>query len=172
MEPNQSHAASQDFIERHTRDGPWCWQTKETLKQIAEIFDATRDTSSARSVYLALTECASDAGCERFTRRIGEIATRAGVSYNTAAKILQRFEALRLVRIERNLVEGTREHLPSTYTLLHGCARLPNRSNQRPLPKEEKNFRRTSEKKQTRFTSNRQVRHRIDFKKLTPENAI
>jgi len=148
VEPNESYVEPQPFKERHIRDGcAWCWQSKETLKTIGEIFDATNDTSSARSVYLALTQIASDEQSESFTKPIGEIARRAGVSYRTAARILSRFEAIRILRVDRNLVEGTKEHSASTYTLGNGCSTSGNDRNRPSLPKVQKNLRTIFKKK-------------------------
>ncbi len=150
-QPQPQHA------ERSTHDEPWCWQGKGTLRMIGEAFDVTSNTASARSVYLALSEIASDDNGENFTRRIGDIAARAGVSYPTAARILKRFEALNVIRVQRNLIDGTRELAPSTYTLLNrrlenDDLRLGNGRNFRPLPRVQKNSTRILEEseKETR----------------------
>src|SRR5215470_5011232 len=52
MEPNDSNDERQP---RNIRNQPFAWQDKKTLTMIAEIFDATNDVNSARSVYVALT---------------------------------------------------------------------------------------------------------------------
>ncbi len=111
---------------------------------IGEIFDATNDTASARSVYVALTQIASDEQSESFTRSIGDIAKMAGVSYKTAARILSRFEALRILEVRRNVVEGTREHSPSTYTLGNHYLRLGNERLRPSLPRYKNNLRRNT----------------------------
>jgi hypothetical protein len=72
----------------------------------------------AVSTYVALSEFASDAQSETFTVPISQIARRAGASYRTTAEILNRLESLGLIRIQRNTVPGTKEHAPSTYTML------------------------------------------------------
>jgi len=70
------------------------------------------------SVYVALTELASDAQSETFTAPISQIARRACVSYRTAFAFLKRFESVKLIAVDRLRIEGTKERLPSTYTLL------------------------------------------------------
>jgi molybdenum-dependent DNA-binding transcriptional regulator ModE len=121
---------------RQIKDGPWCWQHKEKLTMITDIFDATNDVNSARTIYVALTEFASDNGNETFTVPIAQIARRAGVSYRTAFAILNRFESLKLIAVKRQLVEGTKERAPSTYTMLgNQCITLCDSRNQASLPK-------------------------------------
>ena len=103
---------------------------------IADIFDATNDVNSARTIYVALTEFASDNGSETFTAPIAQIARRAGVSYRTAFAILNRFESLKLIAVKRHVVEGTKERAPSTYTMLgNQCITLCNRRIQARLPR-------------------------------------
>jgi hypothetical protein len=87
---------------------------------IRDFFETGRDGHSAfaLSVYLATSELASDAQSETFTAPISQIARRAGASYKTTAKILNRFESLKLLHVERSTVPGTKEHAPSTYTML------------------------------------------------------
>jgi len=133
MEPNDSNDERQP---RNIRNQPFAWQDKKTLTMIAEIFDATNDVNSARSVYVALTEFASDNGCETFTVPINQIARRSGVSYRTASGILNRFESLRLIAVQRHIVEGTKERAPSTFTMLgNRCLTLSSGRNQSLLPK-------------------------------------
>src|SRR5215472_4265110 len=91
---------------RQIKDGPWCWQSKAVMNIIADVFDATQDIGSARCVYVALCEIASDEGSETFTRPIKQIANRAAVCYRTTASLLNRFEALKLIAVERHFVEG------------------------------------------------------------------
>jgi molybdenum-dependent DNA-binding transcriptional regulator ModE len=121
---------------RQIKDAPWCWQHKGKLTMIADIFDATNDVNSARTIYVALTEFASDNGSETFTAPIAQIARRAGVSYRTACAILNRFESLKLIAVKRHVVEGTKERAPSTYTMLgNQCITLCNRRIQARLPR-------------------------------------
>jgi nuclear transport factor 2 (NTF2) superfamily protein len=78
----------------------------------------TGRAKQARSVYLALCEIASDKGKETFVARINEIAQRAGVHYDTAARRLNRLAAVGLIAIERRGNPETREHWESRYTML------------------------------------------------------
>jgi hypothetical protein len=136
MKPNDDESKPQPLRPRSIRDKcPWCWQSKQMLRAINDIFDATNDIASARSVYVALTEFASDNQSETFTSPIGDIARRAGVSYSTAHRILDRLECLLIVRVRPNYVPGTRERLPSTYTLAADSDRLGNRRRRTSLPR-------------------------------------
>ena len=114
---------------RSTKDGPFCWQNKNILRSIRDYFDATNNVSSALAVYVALTEIASDNQSEVFDRRIGDIATRAGVSYKTASKVLHRLESLSIIAITRHKVCGMNENAPSTYRLLGLCNDYPTSGN-------------------------------------------
>lgn len=117
---------SQHGGKREISAEPFCWQHKEALRIIDNNFE--QDVGSAHLVYLAMTRIASDEGAESFTRPISQIAKLAGVSYRTASPILHRFEALGLIRVQRNTVTGTKEHAPSTYTMLgNGCLTLGKR---------------------------------------------
>jgi hypothetical protein len=153
--------ASDETKPRQIKDGPWCWQSKATLKTISDIFDATKDIASARSVYVALSEIASDEGSESFTRPISQIASRAAVSYRTAASILNRFESLKLIAIDRHLVEGTKERSPSTFTLLgNDCRTSGNGCSKASLPR---NIKETEKK---RKETNKKNTHSADFLSL------
>ena len=123
------------------------------MKTIADVFDATQDIASARSVYIALSEIASDEGSEIFTRPIKQIADRAAVSYRTTASILTRFEALKLIAVERHVVEGTKERAPSTFTMLgNGCRTLGNGCCRLSLPRIEKETDKKNERKEIKNT--------------------
>jgi hypothetical protein len=127
------------------RDKPFAWQSKAGMKTIADVFD--NNIASARSVYVALAEIASDEGSETFGRPIRQIADRAGVAYRTAATILNRLESLNLIAVARGVVEGTKERAPSTFTLLgnknlrlgNGAARCLPRDSDKKRKKEKKN---------------------------------
>src|SRR5260370_20152628 len=112
----QSQARTGDG--RHIKDGPWAWLNKKALQLIPETFDLVGQVASARSVYLALCELASDAQKETFPATVREIGCRAGVSYGTAFKVLMRLEAVGLLSIKRRDKQGSKERLPSVYTLL------------------------------------------------------
>jgi hypothetical protein len=92
---------------------------------ITETFSESDQAASARSVYLALTELASDNGSERFTATKALIAHRAGLSISTTERLLKGFEQKNLVAITRNRLGAWKQ--PNTYTLLtirNGDARL------------------------------------------------
>jgi hypothetical protein len=94
---------------------------------IASIFDATNDVNSARSLYLALSEFASDNGTETFTESIAQIARRAGVSYRTTTSFMKRFESLKLIAIVRQTFPGTKLQAPNSYTMLgNSCLSVGN----------------------------------------------
>lgn len=116
------------------------------LRMISDIFDATNDASLARSVYLALTEIASDEQSDRFTKSINEIAKRASVSYRTTFEMLKRFEGLRIIAVQRNIVPGTKELAPSTYTLCTGCRTLCTGLNHGSVPRYKKESNKTLKK--------------------------
>ena len=105
---------------------------------IGDIFDATNDVRSARSVYLSLTQFASDAQRNTFSQPVGKIARRAGVSYRTCFEVLKRFEALKILAVKRNRLAGTKERSPSTYTLCNGCPRLCNKAVAESIEKSKK----------------------------------
>jgi hypothetical protein len=119
---------------RHIKDGPWAWLNKKALQLIPETFDLVGQVASARSVYLALCELASDAQKETFQATVREIGRRAGVSYGTAFKVLMRLEAVGLLGIKRRDKQGSKEHLPSIYTLLDPLQN-PKRGVMQPLHK-------------------------------------
>src|SRR5438067_3768241 len=98
--------------------GPWCWQEKGALNLIMCELSEGGGTCAGRSVYLALTEFASDAHTASFVVTVAEIAHRAGVSRRTTATALKQLEEIGLVRIERrHAPEGGFLKLPSCYTL-------------------------------------------------------
>src|SRR5262245_34323021 len=114
MKPNDENQV------RKIKDaGPWCWQDKRTLQMIRDYMEDRHGHSAfALSTYVALTEFASDAKSETFTASINAIARRAGASYRTTWEILDRLEALGVIHVQHNTVEGTKGHAPSTYTML------------------------------------------------------
>jgi hypothetical protein len=111
--------ATNEIRPRQIKDEPFCWQHKETLKMIRNVFENGHGIAAIPiSVYVSMSELASDAQSETFTAPISQIALRAGTSYRTTAEILNRFESMKLIRVQRNIVPGTKEHAPSTYTML------------------------------------------------------
>ena len=122
---------------RNIKDAPFCWQHKEALQRIRDYLeDGHGHCALALSVYVALSQLASDAHSETFTAPISEIARRAAVSYRTAAGVLKRFEALELIAVQRSTVPGTKEHAPSTYTMLRTPCLTLGKQNQICLPKD------------------------------------
>jgi hypothetical protein len=106
---------------RDTKDGPWCWQNKAALKTITPSFAESKQAASARSVYVALTEIASDRGSETFSVTKAEIATRSGTSVKTVERLCKGFEELGLLAINATTREVATTGVikaPNTYTLL------------------------------------------------------
>jgi hypothetical protein len=95
---------------------PWCWCEKATLTMITETFSESNQSASARSVYLALCQLASDNQSDTFTESKALIAHKSGVSPSTVARLLKIFEQLPVLHVERNFVNGVK--ISSTYTLL------------------------------------------------------
>lgn len=117
----------------------FCWQEKAGLWAIRNAFDADDDVKHGLVVYLVLTEIASDERAEVFTRRIGNIAERAGLSYRKTADVLNKLANNGLVEITENLIPGTSAKAPSTYRLLSvtlgtECARLGTDAKQPSVP--------------------------------------
>src|SRR5439155_13527751 len=107
---------SDEIRERQIADAPFCWCEKTILAMITETFSESDQAASARSLYVALTELASDSGSETFTARKALIAHRAGLSISTTERLLKGFEQLNLVAITRNRLGAWKQ--PNTYTLL------------------------------------------------------
>jgi hypothetical protein len=98
---------------------PFCWIEKRKLRMIGDVFsEKAGRSSSARSLYLALCEIASDRQRDRFDVSQPEIATRAGLSVATAKRILPVVGQLGLVKIKRNSIRGI--EVASTYTIVRG----------------------------------------------------
>jgi len=101
------------------KNGPFCWQNKATLTLITETFAESNQAVSARSLYVALTELASDEQSETFTASKALIAHKAGLSVKTVERLLRGFEEMGLVKIDRNSASATFGAIKSanTYTL-------------------------------------------------------
>lgn len=106
---------------RSTTDGPFCWQSKATLRAISESCGDRSDKALVLAVYLALSWEASNQQAERFTATKRAIAGLAGVSYQKAAQILKFLESIGVVEVMKNRVPGTKEQRPNTYTLGTTC---------------------------------------------------
>jgi len=157
MEPNDS----QDERKRGkpSKDRPWCWCEKVAVKMITETFSESKQSASARSLYLALCELASDKQSETFTANKALIAHKAGVSVSTAARLLNGLEELGLVKIDRNVAAGVFK-APNTYTLLaigHSDLSIGNGRKRSKTDKVEKS-RKTRSAKKTRSSNG--TRHR------------
>ncbi|HWX16594.1 MAG TPA: helix-turn-helix domain-containing protein [Chthoniobacterales bacterium] len=87
---------------------------------IADVFESTSGSvNAARSIYLALSEIASDRQSETFDATQADIAHRAGLSVATVKRILPNFQKLGLIRVKRNSINGIETR--STYTLIRGA---------------------------------------------------
>jgi hypothetical protein len=142
MEANDSNEQSKPNSGRGSKpckERPWLWIEKAIVRTIRDVSDATNDVSSALAVKVALAEIASDEGSDTFTKSISEIAKRAGVKYRTATSMLGRFEALKIIAVQRNTIPGTKLQSPNTYTLGNHCLPLGNSRSQRSLPRYKKN---------------------------------
>jgi DNA-binding MarR family transcriptional regulator len=99
---------------------PFCWIEKRKLRMIADVFsEGTGSVNSARSLYLALAEIASDKQRDRFDASQAEIAHRAGLSVASVKRILPVFRRLGLIKIKHNSTNGIQTR--STYTLIRGA---------------------------------------------------
>src|SRR5438445_5125340 len=86
---------------------------------IGEVFsEKAGRSSSARSLYVALTEIAADRQSDRYAASQPEIAIRARLSVATVRRLLPVFNHLGLVKIEHNSIRGIQT--ASTYTIIRG----------------------------------------------------
>lgn len=129
---------------RTTKDGPWCWQSKDARCVIRVAFDASNNVASALGVYDALTEIASDEQAETFETTHAWVQGKSGVSVSTIKKHLSRFAELGLLSIT------PRHNAASIYSLLPvGNGWLANGGQSGPLATSEeskKNLRRKKKK--------------------------
>ena len=84
--------------------------------------------ANARSVYVALTEIASDKASDIYDASHSEIAHRAGTSVSTVQRILPTFVKLGKIKIRRNAFNGIQ--VRSTYTIIR---RTPVHSERTPI---------------------------------------
>jgi hypothetical protein len=103
---------------RTAKDGPFCWQNKATLRRIAEACDGRSDRAMVLAIYFSLTWIASDRQNETFSETKSRIAERAGVSYRKAADVLAFLSRLGVIGMIENVIEGTKERGPNTYSML------------------------------------------------------
>jgi hypothetical protein len=108
---------------------PFCWQEKEKLRMIENIFTENAglgSPESARSIYMALTEIASDFERDDNLEISQEaIARRACVCRATVNRVLPVFERVGLIKVKRNSVNGIKTQ--STYTLVRGKIPMSNK---------------------------------------------
>jgi hypothetical protein len=101
---------------------PFCLVEKPKLRMIGDVFSqkagSINSACSARSLYLAMCEIASDRQSDRYDESQPAIATRAGLSVATVKRILPVFRQLRLVKIKRNFINEM--ETSSTYTIIRG----------------------------------------------------
>jgi hypothetical protein len=124
---------------------PFCWIEKEKLRMIGDVFSGKQAGPAARSIYAALCEIASDKQSDSFDVSQSEIAHRALVSVASVKRILPVFRRLRLVKIQRNSINGIETR--STYTLVRGAASSHRASASSPTRNEVSYVRRISSKK-------------------------
>lgn len=118
---NGTNGAMAEPTPRSAKEAPYCWAAKGVLRVIGERFQNSNKVPTARSVYLALCEIASDVQSESFRVKIALVADKAGVSYKTALEYLRELEIAGLVGVQRAKIEGSKLDAPSLYTLLPLC---------------------------------------------------
>jgi DNA-binding IscR family transcriptional regulator len=96
------------------RREPFCWQEKATLRMITDVYSASGAT--ARSVYVAMTEIASDRKSDVYDASHPEIAHRAGTSVSSVQRVLPTLVKLGCIKIRRNSINGIQ--IRSTYTII------------------------------------------------------
>jgi hypothetical protein len=105
-------------LEQRSKRDPYCFQVKRQLDMIADAFaeDQIGTLASARSVYLALSQIASDRQSDTFTVATFAIAHRAGVSPKTVRRVIEILKKLRLVKTRARSADGLK--LATEYTLI------------------------------------------------------
>jgi hypothetical protein len=149
--------ANDEIKSRQIKDAPWCWQQKHVLRMITDAFSESEQAASARSLYVALTELASDNGSETFTVTKALIAHKAGLSVSTVQRVLKGFEQLGVVHIEGQFAERNSGAIraPNTYMLLalgHGDATTLGHGRSGSNPDKVKESEKKKEKKETPLT--------------------
>jgi hypothetical protein len=114
MEPKDSHDEKQP---RTIKAAPFAWQHKDMLRMITDTFSESDQAASARSLYVALTELASDNQSETFTATKALIAHKAGLSVSTVQRLLKGLEQLGVILIQPGRINGLLR-TANTYTLL------------------------------------------------------
>jgi len=102
------------MIRSRTPEPPYCWQNKDALRKLREHLDGDSLLPYALAVYFAMTENASDKGCESFTTLQSHIATLAGgISTRTIRRVIPILRGIGLLAYETPKLKG-----PITFTLL------------------------------------------------------
>jgi DNA-binding MarR family transcriptional regulator len=101
----------------------WCWLEKNKLRLLEDVYSENTglgSLASARLIYLALAEIASDnERDDNFQVSQAAIAQRASRSVSTVQRTLKVFKQLGLVKTRRNSINGIETR--STYTLVRGA---------------------------------------------------
>jgi hypothetical protein len=88
-------------------NGPFCWQSKETLRGIRESLDSCPNLPSILGVYHALTEIASNEQSNQFTATQSHIAQLAGgISTKTVGRCLKELRELEIISTELSRLRG------------------------------------------------------------------
>ena len=97
---------------------PWCWVEKPKLRMISEVFAEGKlgALGAARSVYLAMSEIASDKQSDTFIVATSYIAQRAGVAPKTVHRVIGILKRLGFVRTHKRSENGLK--LATEYTLI------------------------------------------------------
>jgi hypothetical protein len=107
-----------------TKREPFCWLPKRQLRKIAEVFAEGKIGTlvAARSVFLALSEIASDKQSDIFTAATSYIAQRAGVALKTARRMIKIFKQLGFLKVQPRSANGLK--IASEYTLIRSNASM------------------------------------------------
>jgi hypothetical protein len=99
---------------------PFCWLGKRRLRLLADVFteDKIGSLTAARSVYLALSEIASDRQSDIFAVATLYIAQRASVTSKTVRRVIKILKRLRFVRVRGRFAGGLK--VAHEYTLIRG----------------------------------------------------
>ena len=97
---------------------PFCWLGKPQLRTMADVFTEGKigSLAVARSVYLALSEVASDKQNDTFTVATSYIAQRAGVTPKTVRRVIKILTRLGFLKVQGRSASGLK--LASQYTLV------------------------------------------------------
>ena len=99
---------------------PFCWLEKPKLRNIGDAFAEGKigSLAAARSVYLALSEIASDRQSDTFIAATLYIAQRAGVTSKTVQRVTKVLRRLGFLRMQGRSANGLK--LANEYTLIRG----------------------------------------------------